>query len=133
MAGGDAVLASMIDRIRSLGELPEVVAPEVATELKRVTDANIARGVGPDGTPWELTADGKVPLRGAAAAVTARAIGTMVLMRVDGPEARHNNATAKGRIRRRILPTPQLSAPIVAAIRRVCGKRFARAMGAGGG
>jgi hypothetical protein len=120
----ELALQAQIDRIRALAELPKVVAPEVATELRGQLERQIAAGQGPDGEPWQLTAEGRVPLRNAAAALTVRAVGSAVVARLVGPTALHHLGAAAGRIRRRILPTRQLPHRMTEAIREVVARRF---------
>jgi hypothetical protein len=127
---GDATLAEWIERIRALGDLPELVAPDVARELELQIDANIAAGRAPSGTPWKLTAKGKVPLRRAAAAVTVRALGPVVIARVTGPEAKHHLGKAAGRIRRQILPGRN-SRTTLAALKAVVQRRMREAVTGG--
>ena len=116
----------MIGRLRDLEDLPEVVAPEVADAVRDELEKQVARGVGPDGRPWKLTRDGRRPLRGAAKATSIKAIGSVVVMDLGGPEARHNLGAVRGKVRRPVLPTRRIPDPMVRAIRRVVEQRAIR-------
>jgi hypothetical protein len=132
-SAGMAALQGMIGKLRRLGGISEECAPEVAEELRAITAANISAGVGPGGEAWQPTKDGRRPLKNAAAALSATAVGTVAILRLEGPEARHNNGTARGKITRRILPTRRMSAPATAAIHAVIRRKFGDIMGGGAG
>lgn len=102
---GFRALEAMIDRAKVLGGIASEVAKEVAPALKTELTGNIAAGRGPDGEAWQKTQEGAVPLKNAAKALTVIAQGPIVLATLEGPEARHHKGTAKGRIKRRILPS----------------------------
>lgn len=119
-----AALQAQIDRLRALGTVARDVAPEVAAALRAQLERNIAAAVGPDGEAWQRNADGSKPLRTAARALTVRAIGSVVLATLTGHVAMHHLGTAAGRIRRRILPTRKLNAPMIAAIREAIVRRL---------
>jgi len=121
---GFVALRAMIDKVAKLGALPEECAPIVAERLHDITVENIAAGVGPDGKPWALTKEGKRPLQNAAKALSHGAVGTVAILRLQGPEVRHHSGTARGQITRRILPTRTLTAPVVEAIRRATAEKF---------
>lgn len=114
-----AELQAMIDKIKAVGALPAKVAPQIAELTRQKIADNIANGVDPGGKPWPLTKDGKRPLRNAAKALRARAIGTVVQLVLEGPEARHHLGIARGHVRRQILPSGALPQPLVTAIRDV--------------
>lgn len=136
MAAGNAsaftALDAMIGRLRAVKGLAHAAAPAIARELDQELDANIDRGVGPDGKPWELTKAGKTPLRNAAKALAVRAVGTVILARLTGPEAKHHKGIARGHIARRILPTRKIPAPMVEVIKRVLSQKFTETMTGGG-
>ena len=114
----------MIARLRGIPDLVKSVLPEVAAECHAVIAENVAAQVGPDGTPWTPGAKGEPVLKNAAAAVTAKAIGNVVLLRVDGPEARHHLGIARGRIKRPIIPTGKIPQAMTEAIKRVLLRRL---------
>lgn len=120
-----AKLDAWISRLKTLPrELTEKAAPEVAEVLRDEITKTIAAGTGPDGKAWQATKEGKVPLRNAAGALYVGAVGTKVIARLVGPEARHHLGRAKGGIERPILPSKDVPAPVVTAINTVLGERF---------
>jgi len=129
MADGAVVLAEQIARLRSLGSLPKRSAPQVATALDPVMREQIASAVGPDGKAWPKTEDGHEPLQGAMRAVTIKAVGTVVLIRVEGHHARHHIGAVKGGKRRPIIPTGPIPTPMIKAITKVVEDDFRRTMG----
>jgi hypothetical protein len=132
VADGRAMLDAWIKRVDKLGPaVMKAAPPKVADALERNLEAQIQRGVGPDGKPWKLTADGRVPLAGAAEALSVRAVGIDVVARLDGPEALHNDGRVRGHIKRQILPSRELSSPLVAAIQEVCEQTFDTAVTGG--
>lgn len=136
MTNGLSDLDAMIAKLRDLDGLVERSAPSVATALDSEVRANIARGVGPDGTPWKPTQDGRKPLQGAGKALTTRAIGTVVLARLEGVEARHHLGRVKGSsksnwLARPILPTTKIPAPVTRAIRTILTDEFIATTGGG--
>jgi hypothetical protein len=125
MSNGAAQLDGQIARLRELAKLVPSAAPAVAVAMSDVIVANIARGVGPDGAPWERTEEGKQPLRGAAKALEVRAVGTVVVATLTGPEARHHLGAVRGGVRREILPTGgTIPGPMVDRIERAVTDRF---------
>jgi hypothetical protein len=129
MADAEAALERLRQRILAIGQTPEAIAPEVAREAKAIIDRNIANGQGPDGKPWKPTKKGEKPLRGAAAAVSARADGSRVVLTLTGPEALHHLGWARGGVVRQILPYRNLPAPFLLAIKRAVAKHVARSGG----
>ena len=128
-AGAFAALDAQIKAVRTLPDLPEAVAPDVARELEKILDQQIARGESPDGTPLKKTAEGATPLTGAAKALSVTAVGASVFATLRGPEARHHLGLVRGGIKRQILPTKSLPAPAVEAIKRVLAQKFRAALG----
>lgn len=130
MADGTAALNAHIARLRALPKLAREAAPDVAHELESELRKQIAAGEGPDGAKWEPRKDdGGKPLVGAAKALRIAAVGTTVIARLVGPEARHNSGRARGGVKRQILPSKQLPRPLVLAIKRVLTDRFRETMG----
>ena len=107
MSNDDAFrsLQELINRSKEMGNAAEAIAPEVAKALESELHDNISKGVGPDGEAWQKTQEGEVPLRNAAKALDVKADGSVVMAILTGPEARHHLGTAKGQIKRRILPS----------------------------
>lgn len=127
-AAARAQLEEWIERVESLGELAVEVAPEIAVELDSGLRANIAAGRGPGGEQWPATKAGKPALRGAGKALSVRAVGNVVLATLTGPEARHHLGAVRGGLKRQILPSTSLPAPMSAAIARTVRRRFAAKM-----
>jgi hypothetical protein len=118
-------------RIRALAGMGVRAAPAAAVAIQAVVAGHVARGEGSDGKPWPRTAAGDVPLRNAAAAVTVRAVGSTIVLRVTGPEARHDTGRVRGGIRRAILPVAALPADQGAAIGRAVDDVFRRTLAGG--
>jgi hypothetical protein len=123
-------LDAMIAKIKAVGLIPTEVAPQIADALHSILDANIAAGVGPDGKPWPLTKKGEKPLKNASAALTVRAVGSVVLAKLTGPTALHHLGIARGHIRRQILPSSRVPGPMTAAVKAVLTKAFQTRTGA---
>ncbi len=116
MADGFAMLQQHIERLRSLPKLVEESAPAVAVAIERELGAQIARAETPAGEPWKPTASGSAPLRGAARALRVGAIGSTIIIRITGHHALHHMGIAKGRVKREIIPSKDLPAPMAKAI-----------------
>lgn len=114
-----------IARLRTLSGFVGASAPAVAVAVKRELTTQIAAGTGPDGKAWKPTKAGTPPLRGAAGALTVRAVGTVVLATLTGVEARHHLGAVKGAVKRPILPTGKIPDPVSRAIERVLTGEFA--------
>ena len=115
---GAAELDAMIARLRALGSLTELAAPDVAEAIHAELQRTITAGTSPEGVPWQPTRDGRTPMRNALAAVRCAAVGTTIYVRLVGPEARHHKGRARGRIVRPVLPTTsKIPAAMAEAIR----------------
>jgi hypothetical protein len=122
-------IEAQIRRLREVALLPRVAAPAVAEALKEGLERQIAAGKSPDGSTWApRKEDGGRALVNAAKALAVVPIGTYVLARLKGPEARHHHGRGKGGVKRQILPTRSLPAPLVQAIEAVIVETFARTM-----
>lgn len=130
MANDHTEINAQIARLRALSELPDRVVPKVAAAVREELEAQIGRGETPDGEPWKLTAEGKRPLRNAAAALSVGASGRTVVARLEGHHARHDLGAVRGKVRRQILPREGIPDGIARAIDRVVTAEFARTMGA---
>ena len=129
MPSGVEVLREQIRRLHELEGIAEDVAPEVAEAVEKEMRAQIRRGEGPDGRPWKPTRDGRRPLRNAAKALTVNAVGTVIVLELGPPYARHHLGAVRGRVRRPILPTRRIPTPMTRAIKRVVERRFEKTMG----
>lgn len=123
-ASGFAALDAMIGRLRAVRGLARAAAPAIAEELERELAANIDAGVGPDGESLKPTAKGDRPLKHAVRALSVKAVGTVILARLTGPEAKHHLGIARGHIARRILPTRKIPSPVTASIGRILSAKF---------
>ncbi len=119
-----AELDDMIARVRRLPELGTRAAPDVARVLEAELHRSIAAGESPEGKPWQLTKDGRVPLTGAAKALGVAAVGATIYVRLTGPEARHHLGRARGGIERQVIPT-ELSPRMAAEVQEVLARHFA--------
>jgi Phage virion morphogenesis family len=118
MGDGFTALDAIIRRVRSMGELASVAAPEVARELKASLDEQIAAGRAPDGTAWApRKEDGGRALQNAAKAVKVRAEGRSILVILSGPEVFHHFGAGAAPVRQ-IIPSGAVPLKLGEAIRR---------------
>lgn len=122
-------LAPMIAKLRALGTMLPDAAPEIAQAVERELGAQVASGLGPDGTPLRPTKDGRQPLVNAARAIRVRAIGTVIVTKVEGHHALHHLGRARGGVRRPLIPTEGTPAPVARAIKKTLDARFAQTTG----
>jgi hypothetical protein len=99
---------------------PPAIAKELESDIKRTADA----GQAPDGTAWQPTLEGKRPLKSAASDVSVRTSGTTIIASLTGNAVKHHKGTARGRIRRQVLPTRKIPDAVVRAMRKVMSKYF---------
>ena len=135
MSDGAAEMDAMISKLERLPGLVGRAAPAVAEALDAELQRNIAAGVGPDGTPWKATQDGRAPLANAGDALSVRASGNVVVARLDGVEARHHLGAIRGSsksnwLARPILPNSKIPKPVTVAIAKVLEDEFTKTMGA---
>ncbi len=125
-----AQLQAAIQRLRELPDrLVEESAPEVADAFKAELTTNIAGSHGPDGEAWAPKKDGGKPLAHAAAALDVKAIGTLIVATLTGPEVLHNKGFARGGVKRQILPTRKIPVGVVRVIEKVFRKKWAELNG----
>lgn len=128
---GESELQEMINSLRKLPGEMKAATPEIAKGVKAAIAANIAAGRAPDGTAWKPRKDGGQALQNAAAKLDVKAIGTVVLGTISGPEAIHHYGTKKDP-KRQILPqSGEMPSNIADAFRQGLIKRFDKAMGGG--
>lgn len=123
-----AAIDSMIERLRKLPRLAREAAPDVARAVERELRSQVSAGIGPDGKAWKPTQDGRVPLRGAASALSVRAVGNVVLATVSGPYALHHRGWVRGGVRRAILPSTRAPEAVTRAVRVVVADHWRRTM-----
>ena len=112
-----ARLAKLSRDLRALpAELAHDLAPVGAAKLDTLLRENISAGVGPDGKAWPLRQDGGKALPDAGDHLTVRAVGTVILARLEGPPALHHLGIARGRVVRQIIPTKAAPQPVLDAI-----------------
>jgi hypothetical protein len=115
--GDFAALDRMIASCRAVEQLPREAAPIVAQNVEAALRATAAAGQAPDGTPWERTKkDGALALKGAAAAIAGKALGTVVLITLTGHYVFHHFG-AQGKPRRQVIPQGSMPAKLGNAVR----------------
>lgn len=102
-----AALRERIEQLRALQQAPARVAPLVAEAVHTALVTQIAGARFPSGAAWPSTQEGKRALVNAAGALAVRAIGSVIVARLSGPEARHSVGAVRGHIQRQILPSAQ--------------------------
>jgi hypothetical protein len=122
-----AKLDDVIARLRACGTVPE----EAAAAAAEVTHAELTRQIAaaetPAGSSWPERKDGGKALATAGKALVVRSAGTAVYARLFGHVARHHKGTAKGGVRRQILPheiTPRLRTAIGERLRALLAARL---------
>lgn len=100
---GLATLDSWIADLRATSAKLKAAYPVVAERIKAEIDAAISEGRSVDGQQWQPKKEGGKALVHAAAALTAKAIGNVIVIALRGPEVFHNFGT-KRVPRRAILP-----------------------------
>lgn len=122
-------LEAYIAKIRHIPEVAKRAAPEVAEVVRSTILETIAAGTDPTGKPWEpRKADGGKPLANAASALKVANVGTRILARITGPEARHHSGRARGGVIRGVIPVA-LTPKLTSRVREVLAKHFAEVMG----
>ena len=130
MSDGSTVMAGWIEALRTLpADLVKEATPAVVDELAQDINSSISGARAPDGTAWQPKQDGGAALQNAGQHVTVEAVGTVILAKLTGVEARHHKGTARGGIRRQILPTRKIPDSVSRAISTVFSATFARLMG----
>lgn len=119
-----ATLEEMIAQLRGIAPNVREALPEVARELDTVLRENIAAQRGPDGVAWPATKDGRQALKNAGDDLTVQVVGGTVLATLGGPPARHHAGAVKGGVKRPILPTKGIPAPVAEAIGRVVARKL---------
>lgn len=100
---GNAGIDEMIRRLRLAKGMVRHAAADAAKAFEAQLKAQLAAGRAPDGSAWKPTKAGTRPLQRAAGAVTVKAVGTALLVRLTGHHVFHHYGTAKDP-QRRILP-----------------------------
>lgn len=131
---GDAALNAMIATVRKLGQLAPDAAAQATPLVEAAAKKTAAAGTTPDGTPWvpTKTKSGGRALVNAAAALSAAAVGSAVVLTLKGVEVIHNFGNKKDP-KRQILPDggAGIPKPIAEAVTEGARRAFARATGGG--
>jgi len=113
--GDFAALDRMIATARSMATLAQDAAPIAARYVESSLRATASAGQGPDGTPWSEKKDGGQALKNAAAAISVKAIGTVILIVLRGHHVYHHFGA--GVPRRPIIPQGSMPWKIGNAVR----------------
>ncbi len=133
MANGRAMLQEWIARLEHLPqELVAATVPEAARALHTDITAHVAAAESPDGAAWQPKQDGGAPLVGADQDVSVDVVGTVVLVKLKGKFVRHHKGTARGGIRRQVIPTRNVPDAVARAIGKAMTKHFQRLASGGG-
>jgi hypothetical protein len=125
---GFSSLEDMIARLRGLPKAIEAEASRIAQAAKSEIDSALAEGHGAGGEAWIPRKDGSRPLVHAAQAVASKAVGTVLLFTLTGPEVWHHFGT-RHTPKRPILPIKSLPASMGAAIKRGLVEVFQKRVG----
>ena len=126
---GDAALAAFVTRLRDLRSLATAAANDAAPLVENAIRETAAAGTDPDGRPWPPKRDGSRALPNAAAAISAVAKGTAVVVVLTGAYVYHQ--FSKGKDRRRVIPDGGSGLPprVASVLRAAAERAFARVMG----
>lgn len=117
-SSGFAQLDEMVAACRAAGRLATDAAPEVARSVEASLKASAAAGTTPTGEPWSSRKrDGGRAMAGAASAVSARSIGSVVLIKLTGPEVFHHFGSPPSKPSRQVIPVGSLPAKLGNAVR----------------
>lgn len=129
-AAASQTIDAWIKRLQGLPSLVKDAAPVVADRVRSILQEGANAGVAPDGTPWPLTKkDSRKALPGAASAINVRAVGSVILMSVEGYWYYHQIGIRVPR--RALIPDGQLGRKLTDAMRQEISKAFNRKMGGG--
>lgn len=119
----------MIRKLGELEELDKLSAEDAKDAVEEEMSRQLRRGLSPDGKAWKKTKSGKAPLRNADKALRIRLVGKSIVMRLEGRYARHHLGAVRGKVRRAIIPTGRITAPISRALKKAISKVFAETVG----
>ena len=124
-------LDDMIFSLRALAEMPGEATKAAAPLVLAAAQASASSGHSPDGTPLKPTKMGGQPLKNSAAAFSATASGTVVVLKLEGVEVLHNYGTQR-EPKRQILPGrfDPIPPKFAAAIKTAADAEFAKITGA---
>lgn len=124
----NAGIQDMIRRLHNAGRIATDGVDDAATKFGDELRAQLTAGRSPDGEAWKATKSGGRPLKGAAAAVQVRGVGSVILARIGGHHVYHHFGTARVP-RRSILPRTGLPETLADAIRAGLTDYFRREVG----
>ena len=90
---GSSAMHDMIESLARLATLPEDAARLAAPIIEGVAKASASAGITPDGTAWAPKKEGGRALVNAAAAITVKAFGTVVQVKLEGINVLQNYGT----------------------------------------
>lgn len=103
MSGGHVRLREMIGELAKLDGMAQLTAEEAAPLVEAALKATAAAGVSPEGQPWApRKKDGGRAMVNAAAHVSARAVGSVVKVALDGVDVFHHYSKSTPR---HVIPT----------------------------
>lgn len=131
---GNAALDRYLAKLGKLRSFRADMAKIAAPLVEAAARATAAAGTTPDGKAWEPKKGGGRALPNAAAAITARAVGSAILVILRGPYVLHH--IGKGHApKRQIIPaggaSSSLPPGIARALHTASAQAFRRAMGGG--
>lgn len=132
-AAAHGKLREMIERCRQLPvELVARSVPEIARALRDDIQRTAQAGTAPDGEPWQEKKDGTQALRGVERDVDVTFSGSVVIATLRGKFVRHHKRTARGGIRRQVIPTRKIPDAVTRAIGVTLRRHFSAIMGGNG-
>jgi hypothetical protein len=127
----DAVLGTIIARLRAVPGALETVADKLAPEVQAYLADCYRRGVDPDGEPWPPTATGQQPaITGSSLAVAA--VGKRVIVKLRWHDALHSLGQARGGRTRRLVPAGAIPPRLAERMQTIVRAELRRALTGGG-
>lgn len=125
----DGSLDRMIAAARNVARLAVDGAPEAARTVEAELKASAAAGTSPDGQAWApRKRDGGRAMAGAASHVTCNAVGTSLVIRLEGPDVFHHFGAGE-KPRRPVIPQGTIPDKLGNAIRLGFVEPFRKAVG----
>lgn len=113
----EVALERMIAACRAFEGLPRDAAPIAARQVEATVKATAAAGTSPDGEAWApRKKGGGRPMTGAAGAVSAAAVGTVVLIKLVGAYVFHHFGV-RGAEARPVIPRGSMPDKLGNAVR----------------
>lgn len=113
---GEQALDRWISELRKATRGLGRVMPDIVKHVRIASRKALLNGMSLDGIKWELTQDGRVPMKGAAAALRVSSVGSSILLAIGEPYVFHHFG-AGGRPVRPIFPEGALPDLLGNAIR----------------